>query len=298
MNGTIKKNFTIKKEAIPMIFRNKFYRYYFSLTSILTLNFLAISTPVTADIYPGDTTYSAIVQTIYHQISSDNVQLAYDQSISDRTDLCAKLISKHNTATPGVASQTNASFINETITLNTCLNALWYSSGYSSISDLATWAGTLSGTWYDDSGATFNDPAVWNNPINVTTSDPLNDLDSNGNPRIYIFQQVIFSSRTGDARYGWNQSHSDVAYIWGWDAKDNLQQFGEVGTHVGWTFDQGQAKCIIWVTRKEAFLECVKTINGTKRRTSAGLFGIGQWSIAPLTPILPPREAPRLKEYQ
>ena len=278
-----------------MIFQSKLRNKLLVSGIAFCISSILVSHSSLADIYPGDTAYSQIVQEIYHEISSDNIDLAYDQSIVDRTDLCTKLIDQHNNITPGVASQTNANFINQTISLNTCLNALWYSTGYTSSSELAAWAGTLSGTWYGSSGATFNDPAIWNNPINVPTNDPVNDLDSNGNPRTYIFQQVVFSARSGDSRYGWNQSHFDVAYIWGWDAKDNSQQFGEVGTHVGWTFDQGQAQCIIWVTKKEAFLECIKTVNGEKRRTSAGLFGIGQWSIASFAPIPPlrPRAVPR-----
>ena len=247
-----------------------------------------------ADIYPGDAAYSAIVQDIYLGVSADNIDMQYDNSIVTRTDLCTILTNQHNNGTPGAASQTNASLINQTISLSDCLNALWYSQGYNSSAGLAAWKGDLSGTWYAENGATFNDPAIWKAPTFVPTGDPLNDLDNNGDPRVYVFQQVIFSARTGAAKYGWNQSHHEVAYIWGWDAKDNSPDpinNGDTGAHVGWTFNKGTAKCIIWATKKEAFLECVKTVGGTKKRTSAGFFGIGQWTIAPLSPIaLPPKK--------
>ena len=36
---------------------------------------------------------------------------------------------------------------------------------------------------------------------------------------------------------------------------------------------------IVWVimTGEEAFLECVKTVSSSKKRTSAGFWGFGQW---------------------
>jgi hypothetical protein len=269
-----------------MKLKNRFTKPLYIISTIL------ISMVTMADIYPGDTAYNAIVQNIYHGVSADNINLVYDQSIHTRTQLCVKLTDQHNNGTPGVATQTNAALINQTITVADCLNALWFSQGYNSSTGLAAWKGNLSGSWYADNGATFNDPAIWKAPISVQTGDPQNDLDNNGNPRVYVFQQVVFSARTGAAKYGWNQSHHEVAYIWGWDGKDNNSEpvNGDVGTHVGWTFNQGTAKCIIWVTKKEAFLECVKTVGAVKKRTSAGFFGIGQWTIAPLAPIiLPPR---------
>jgi len=76
-------------------------------------------------------------------------------------------------------------------------------------------------------------------------------------------------------------SHPDVAYVWGWDAKNNGNQGGETGTHVGWAFDKSEAKCIVWATPEEAFLECVRPTNscGGKKRVSTGFFGMGQWTI-------------------
>ena len=33
------------------------------------------------------------------------------------------------------------------------------------------------------------------------------------------------------------------------------------------------------VTGTEPFLECIKTINGVKKRTSAGFYNYGQWTV-------------------
>lgn len=265
-----------------MYIQKKIYRFPYSImiTSILLLGISFFAGPLSADRYPGDTTYTSIVQEIYHGVSSDNIILSFNLTINDRKQLCETLVEQHNNGLPGSASETNSAYINEVISLNSCLNALWYSSGYNDSSGLDAWTGELTGTWYNNNDQSFTDPATWEKPIGVSTNDPQNDL-SNGVPRVYNFQKVIFggSDRTDYAKYGWNQSHPDIAYIWGWDPKDNDDQHGMRGTHVGWTFSQGQTKCIIWVTKEESFLECIKPMAIGKRRTSAGLNGIGQWDI-------------------
>jgi len=247
----------------------------------VSLSLIAISSSsVVADVYPVN--YSAIVQEVYHEVSSDQIDMTFESTITTRPELCNKLIHQHNNATPGAATTTNAQYIGFTIDVNTCTNALYYSTGYSNISELNAWAGTLQGTWYDETGNTFTDPAVWAAPIFLLTSDPQNDVNNNGQPRVYYFQDVLFSARSGFSRYGWNQAHADVAYVWGWDPKDNGNQFGRRGTHVGWTFNAGfneNASCIIWITPEEAFLECILETYSGKKRTSAGLFGIGQWTV-------------------
>jgi len=241
---------------------------------------LVFSGPVLADQYPSsDATYTRIAQDVYHGVSADNIAMDFDNSIRTREQLCDKLINKHNNAKPAGAKLNNALYIGESMDRDTCLNALWYSKGYAGPKGLRNWAGEMTGTWYADDGKTYNDPAIWDAPTKETTKDPRNDKDASGQPRVYDFQKVTFTSRSGNARNGWNQSHPEVAYIWGWDPKDNGNQNGGVGTHVGWTLKRGDADCIIWATKKEAFLECIKPYCGGKRRTSAGLFGVGQWEI-------------------
>lgn len=258
----------------------------------VSLSFISVfsASPVIADVYPAD--YSAIVQEIYHEVASDQIDMTFKGTINTRPELCSALVNQHNNVKPGAATITNAQYIGVNIDANTCTNALYYSTGYSDISGLNAWAGTLQGTWYDDTGNTFTDPAVWATPILEPTGDPQNDVDNWGQPRVYYFQDVLFSARSGSSRYGWNQAHGDVAYIWGWDPKDNGNQFGRRGTHVGWTFDtyangdiigSKNASCIVWVTPEEAFLECIHDTCSGKKRTSAGLFGIGQWAVGPQT---------------
>ncbi len=227
------------------------------------------------DVYPGDTAYNALVQEIYHEVSSDNIDLNFNSSIQTRTQLCNLLVSRHNGGTNPGQSQTNSAYIGESITVNQCLNALWFSDGYDSNADWNQWTGNHVGTWYDQTNS-FTDNANWLQSVNEAANDP-NDTDANGNTRVYNFQQVEFLG--ANAHFGWNQAHHEVAYVWGWDPKDQTNTDGTVGTHVGWTFDLGTAKCIIWVTKNEAFLECVKDVGSETRRTSTGFFGFGQWTV-------------------
>ena len=68
--------------------------------------------------------------------------------------------------------------------------------------------------------------------------------------------------------------------VWRWDPKDSTNHLGYQGSHVGYPFTSASgADCIVWVTGEEAFLECLKTVAGTKKRTSAGFCGFGQWHV-------------------
>ena len=72
--------------------------------------------------------------------------------------------------------------------------------------------------------------------------------------------------------------------MWGWDPKDSTNHYGYQGSHVGYPFTSNSgADCIVWLTGEEAFLECVKTVSFSKKRTSAGFWGFGQWVIQPIS---------------
>ena len=74
--------------------------------------------------------------------------------------------------------------------------------------------------------------------------------------------------------------------MWGWDPKDSTNHFGYQGAIVGWPFTSGSgADCIVWLTGEEAFLECIKTVGSTKKRTSAGFWGYGQWIVQTSTQL-------------
>jgi len=240
----------------------------FLVINILLSNLL-ITGLVYADQYPGDIAFTNIVQRVYHEVSADSISMSSRPNIVNRHQLCSNLVDRHNNWIAPGAGQSNADFINLSITQSDCLNALWYSNGYSSSAGWSAWAGLLTGTWYNDNGEEFNDGANWQSPISVTGFDG----------RTYQLQNVIFEGRTGSAQFGWNSSHPDVDYVWGWDGKDNSNQNGERGTHVGWAFSKSSAQCIIWATPEEAFLECVKPRCAGKQRVSTGFFGMGQWNI-------------------
>ena len=254
------------------------------LKQIITVLYLLLfSLPVLADIYPGDDAYSEIIAELYQSVLDDNISLGSDSSIKNRLDLCTKLVNRHNENKSHFGT-TNAEYIGLTLTVEDCVNALANPRGYSDSKGFGAWKGKMKGSWYDEtSGETFNDPAVWKEPVKEPTHDPENDLDASGKPRVYDFQEVIFTGRTGASRYGWNQSHPEVPYVWGWDGKNNNpatppKKNGEDGAHIGFTFSVGNAECIIWITKGEAFLECV--VDG--KRTSIGCFGLGRWEVEPL----------------
>ncbi len=104
-------------------------------------------------------------------------------------------------------------------------------------------------------------------------------------PVLDRWEQVV--TWQGDApRVGWNRL--DARGLYGWDPKlagtphaetglvDDGQQ-GRKGTHVGYPFvSAGGCHCIVWITPKEAYLECVDA-DGV--RTAAGLGHHYVWRI-------------------
>lgn len=68
--------------------------------------------------------------------------------------------------------------------------------------------------------------------------------------------------------------------VWGWDPKDSTNHFGYQGAHVGWPFTSASGgDCIVWLTGEEAFLDCTKTVSSGKKRTTAGFWGYGHWTV-------------------
>ena len=169
-----------------------------------------------ADCYPGDTTYTAIVQEIYHDVTSDNIKLdgGPDQpsGIINRQQLCDILTNHHNYGMNTGQSQTNGQYLGYAsahISSSACTTALTFTQGYNSISGWQQWAGYHSGNWYGNSQQ-FSDGAEWFNP-------------SYKSGVTYVFQKVRFDSqdridnchtkdKTGaTCRYGWNQSGFGVS---------------------------------------------------------------------------------------
>lgn len=246
---------------------------------IVLISLLGVVGYVQADCYPGDTTYTAIVQQIYHGVTSDRIQLSFHGSgLMTRRQLCSILTNRHNNGKNPGQSQTNRDYLGlATISVSQCQNALTYTQGYNSIAGWQQWAGYHSGNWYPNTGTPDSDGAMWFNPyIKPGTT--------------YVVQPVRFDSQyrrdncrvpdsTGaTCRHGWNQSGQGVLYLWGWDPKDSNCSFGgRRGAHVGFPFSVGSVSCIVWVTTEEAFLECLKASRRTS--TTSAFEGYGQWTI-------------------
>ncbi len=236
---------------------------------------------VLADIYPGDTVYTEIIQELYYSAVNNDINMTRDPSITSRNALCQLLVDRHNNGYNSNAgqAQTNADFIDHDLSVSDCIVALQFPTGFGSPDKLEFWAGRHQGKWYDVSQH-FDDEADWKHPVKEDTNDPVNDVDSLGNPRVYDFQEVEFLGRTGQARYAWNQSHPEINYVWGWDPKNDVDRGGQEGAHIGFPFTSGLADCIVWLTPAEAFLECMAPGGVDRLRVSTGLSGYGQWSVA------------------
>ena len=169
-----------------------------------------------ADCYPGDSTFNAIVQEIYHSVTSDNIKLDGSNQPSgsiNRQHLCSILTNHHNYGknTDAGQWQTNRQYLGYvSVSQSACTNALTYTKGYNSIYGLQQWAGDHSGNWYTKTHK-FPDNAEWS--------------DAKYKPGyVYVLQPVRFDSQyrkdhcvTKDStgatcRYGWNQSGYGVCY--------------------------------------------------------------------------------------
>jgi hypothetical protein len=245
----------------------------------------------TPDNYPGDAAFTALLQRIYHGppgpggtpgtggVSHDKIDLAWDRKPGagngqwTRTEIVQALLARY-ASRPSGGTTCKAFLGNANITLADCLKALTYPAGYPGPSGWQKWAGSHDGCWYQDNSAGVPDDARWHAPTKKGAHAPAGTA--------YDFQPVDFLRQGGGiARHGWNQSHPDVAYVWGWDPKDIGAEHGEIGAHLGFQFSSGGADGIIWFTPKEVFLEAVSTVNGVRRRISVGLRGVGQWTIQP-----------------
>jgi hypothetical protein len=139
------------------------------------------------------------------------------------------------------------------------------------------WAGTHWGYfWSKYSFKPYLDTARWEAVREVPTELKGRDPDSvTRRDRVYDHQPVTWlereafqvttkhDGRTHFSRHGWNQSHRDVPYIWGWDPKffraRTISKPGSVGVTLGFPFlsPDGAIHFIAWFTPEEVFLEAV-----------------------------------------
>jgi len=274
------------------------------------------------DEYPGDDRFTEILQEMLRKIMQDNIDftghwlgdgsgyastpLAGDaaklgKAITgrdaqnqphplSRQDVCKLLVERFNTGKNPGMTQTNAQFSGcGQLTEADCSAALTNPQGFTAPHNWDKWKGSHRGTWYDiplpNAPATprrFDDEARWHDEREVEANDAT-DTDSTGQRRRYRFQDVEWPNRCKEASRGWNQSHPEVGYVWGWDPKEltvrpAAADRGKVGAHLGLPFSKGDCHYIIWFTQTEVFLESINPTTGKK--TSTGLTGFGQWAVS------------------
>ena len=165
-----------------------------------------------ADCYPGDTAYTSIVQDIYHDATSDKIQLSgSDQPAGtiSRYHLCSILRQHHNYGKNPGQSDTNSEFVGITMEQSACTNALYYPKGYNGISGWQQWAGYYSGNWYN-TVSPESDGAQWSYP---SIKDVIYALQPVRFDSQYRIDNCVTPNSTGaTCRYGWNQSGQGVSY--------------------------------------------------------------------------------------
>ena len=245
--------------------------------------------PAAPDLSPEDKflrdDYDRVIQRIRQQVTGNAIRfLKCDGSdkahepepAMTRGQLARKLADCHNKTRNG-ASRTNADFLDmPAIDPKKIEKALENPHGYASPKGWQCWTGHHSGTWYDPDGRKFPDGADW--------LPPEKERSKRGPKRVYDLQRVHFTG--ANDHWGWNQSHPDVPYVWGWDPKPGLD-LACFAPHIGFTFTCGDAKAIVWITPAEAFLEMVRPGKpkaqgdaAPRKRTSCSTKGgIGQWTV-------------------
>ena len=273
-----------------------YQRPYLALLLLATVSLSPAMPP--PDAYPGDAAFTKIIQDLRADAHNDTMNFPWaDRNGIRKQQLCRELAHQHfDGRNPGL-SQTNAAWVScdgltrgqlETV----CFNALATPNGFASAAGWAVWRGTHKGTWYTRDHR-FEDEALWATPRREPTKVE-GDQDHADQPRVYDFQQVHWPGRSA-GRHGWNQSHPDVPYIWGWDPKENGNENGKIGAHLGFPFEIGACHFIVWITPKTAFFECIntarpvtRTINGQRVRglpkastelSGPNGAGFGQWLV-------------------
>lgn len=252
--------------------------------------------PSGPDNYPGDAAFTDLLQKIYHGangqggISNDKIKLKAHTNPNradgtwTRTEIVTLLLDRYDDIIAGSPRPDSCKswLFNTNFTVAACVASLTNPSAYDDASGWRNWAGSHSGTWYSDgqggaAGPTFKDDAKWNPPRDEGRHPP-GSVPPAGSP--YDFQPVDFKDAAGNVvRRGWNQSHKDVEYLWSWDPKDEGQQNGEIGAHLGFRHVEDGAEAIFWFTCREVFFEAIKEVDGVKHRISVGIWGRGLWTV-------------------
>lgn len=225
------------------------------------------------DIYPGRVIFQEILTRLQKSVENNQIELpAINQTVS-REELVTMLLDSHNTKKFEDQPITNSDFLGSSFTDSTLLDALTSSVGYTSIQQWSNWAGNYEGSFYSVTNK-FTDRARWMTPINKQTDLPNQDIDNtNAQLRIYFYQDVDFLDGTTVVRRGFNEAHPDFPYLLGWDPKNQGNQNGEIGTHIGFSFTRNNMNYIIWLTPQEAYFEVISpgdSPDSNRKRTADG----------------------------
>lgn len=245
-----------------------------------------------SDIYPGDADYTAIVQEIYKGadgrggVTGDAIAFPKrgDGRTWTRPEVVDQLLARlHETRTLGSRRTSCHAFLGSpAITRDGILHSLYFHTGHPTARGWNDWRGLHDGAWHVDDGRTIPDAAVWHDARDEGRHAP------SGSP--YHLQPVSFLEAPGSReveRDGWNQSHPDVQYLWGWDPKSEPapSRRGTLGAHLGFRHEQGGVDWIVWFTNTECFLEGIATVGTERRRVSVGFGqrpgfdGRGLWTV-------------------
>lgn len=184
---------------------------------ILALFLLGALESARADCYPGDATYSGIVQQIYTGVTHDNIALSFHGNTPlTRQSLCQVLVNRHNYGRNLVTcqQQTNRQYLqNLYISVPSCVSALTYTRGYNSPAGWNKWDGYHSGIWYGKSQH-FIDGALWSSPYTKYDSQhtyAVQPVRFDSNDRKTTCTHVDMTGAT--CRNGWNQSGQGVSDV-------------------------------------------------------------------------------------
>ncbi len=233
---------------------------------------------MTSDTFPGYRRYCEIAFALVRNFRSDVIPLVLVPNDSmSRESLVDLLVRRHNEGQSSRQTQTNAEFLELRLEKNDLMPSMRELPSREPNEDPWTaWSGMHRGSWYD-AEAVFADCALWH-----SSAVDQEDRGVEWWPRSNVtLQHVDFLQNDGSVtRTGWNRSHPDIPFLWGWDPKDMGDEDGLVGTHVGFAFRVKDADGILWLTAKEAFLELARTLpDGVRRRTVTGVSGFGQFVI-------------------
>ncbi len=215
------------------------------------------------DNYPGDGPYGTIIQAMLAELKAGTIAFGWAAGHLKRniTSLCTTLVNRHFATIrdknkqkpfPTHAAWLGVNATSKAMVLSECIKAVNRHTGLGNDGPWSHWKGTHWGHWYGyQQGGTFKesvDKAIW--------QPPRDEKSKHGPQRTYKLQPVFWPKQSGHpSKWGWNQSHRDVRYVWGWDPKNSGQQNGLYGSHVGFPFRVGKVHYILWVTPKIAFLE-------------------------------------------